>query len=97
MQGVGSTATMVGGMAYVNTIHPSEKRGAASGTAMAGVALGVVFGPALGGGLYTWGGIDAPFFLVIAMLCVAALVQVALYLRAKALGACHSEIVRGRA
>lgn len=52
VQGIGSAATMTGGMAFLNTIHPPDKRGAASGTAMGGVALGVVFGPAVGGGLY---------------------------------------------
>lgn len=86
VQGIGSAATMTGGMAFVNSIHPPDKRGGASGTAMAGVALGVVFGPALGGGLYSLGGVHAPFYLVIAMLGVSALVQIGLFWYSTRLG-----------
>lgn len=85
IQGIGSAATMTGGMSYVAQVHPPAERGAAAGTAMAGVALGVVFGPSLSGGLYHWLGLRGPFGFVLGMLGLAAIAQIALHLKEKSI------------
>lgn len=65
-------------MAYLTVIHPPSRRGAAAGLAMNGVALGVVVGPLVGGGLYSLAGRVGPFYPVLALLAVSAFAQVGL-------------------
>ena len=62
----------------MTVIHPPSRRGAAAGLAMNGVALGVVVGPLVGGGLYSLAGRVGPFYPVLALLAVSAFAQVGL-------------------
>ena len=48
--------------------------------AMNGIALGVVAGPALGGGLTAWLGRDAPFLFVGGVLALAGVAQIVLHI-----------------
>jgi DHA1 family solute carrier family 18 vesicular amine transporter 1/2 len=49
VQGIASASTMSAGMTLVAATHPESLRGAAIGTAMTGIALGVLLGPTVGG------------------------------------------------
>jgi MFS family permease len=57
-----SAATLPAIMAYVADITPLEKRSSAMGTIGAAIALGVTFGPALGGSLGSVG-LRVPYFV----------------------------------
>ena len=57
MQGIGSAATTTAGMALLADCYTTDKeRGEAMGTAMGGLALGVLSGPPYGGVSYHNGG-----------------------------------------
>lgn len=83
VQGLSSGGVMTGGMALVNMAHPESERGAAAGEVMAGMALGVLSGPVIGGGLTkvwsSWGA-----FLVVAFLVVCGAFAQATLLRGAA-------------
>lgn len=80
VQGLASGGVMTGGMALINMVHPESERGGAAGTVMAGMALGVLAGPVVGGVLTkvwsSWGA-----FLIIAGLIVVAVVAQAVLLK----------------
>jgi multidrug resistance protein len=77
LQGVAAAATWTAGLALVADTYPGESRGAALGTAMAGMTAGMLIGPPFGGLLYEWGGYRAPFLVAAG---VAAVQGVALLL-----------------
>ena len=72
-------------MAFVASVHPAEERGGAASVATIGIALGVVAGPSLSGGLYHWLGRHGPFGFVLAMLLLAAVAQAFLHFKEKSL------------
>ena len=57
--------------ALVSDIVPSEKRGSAWGTLLAGRTTGMIFGPTLGGFLVFFFGIRVPFFINAALAVIA--------------------------
>jgi MFS family permease len=63
MQGSAGGVMLTAGFALIAGIFPADQRGRALGTAMGGMSLGTLFGPPLGGWLYTWGGPRFPFLV----------------------------------
>ena len=63
IQGIGAAMTQGTGMAIITQIFPPNERGRAIGLVMTIVGTGQVAGPAIGGGLVSWLGWRAVFFL----------------------------------
>jgi multidrug resistance protein len=70
LQGVAAAATWTAGLALIADVFPGQARGAALGTAMAGMTAGMLIGPPFGGLLYEWGGYRAPFLVAAAVVVV---------------------------
>jgi DHA1 family solute carrier family 18 vesicular amine transporter 1/2 len=62
LQGLAGAASWTGCLALLASVFPQAARGRAMGTAMAGMSLGTLVGPTLGGVLFEWGGYRLPFF-----------------------------------
>jgi len=63
VQGAAAGMTWTSGLALLAAAFPAERRGRALGFAMAGMSLGSVVGPAVGGRLFDWGGPRMPFWI----------------------------------
>jgi MFS family permease len=63
VQGSAAAMTWTGGLALLAAAFPADRRGRALGIAMAGMSLGTVVGPAIGGRLFDWGGPRMPFIV----------------------------------
>ena len=61
LQGMSGAALWTAGWAGLAEVYPAESRGRAMGTAMAGMSLGTLLGPPLGGVLFEWGDYRLPF------------------------------------
>jgi DHA1 family solute carrier family 18 vesicular amine transporter 1/2 len=61
VQGMAGGMSWTAGLALLAAAFPAERRGRALGIAMAGMSLGTLVGPPLGGFLYDWGGPWMPF------------------------------------
>jgi MFS family permease len=66
VQGVAGGATWTAGLALLASAFPARRRGRALGTAMAGMSLGTLVGPPLGGVLCDAGGPRLPFLVAAA-------------------------------
>lgn len=77
LDGVTAAANWSVGLAIIPDIYPEGGRGQAMGTVMAAMGAGAIAGPALGGLLYDWLGIKAPFLLVAAICVVGGIAAVA--------------------
>jgi len=60
LQGSAGAALWAAGLAWLAEVYPTSTRGKALGTAMAGLSVGALVGPILGGTLFEWGGQDLP-------------------------------------
>src|SRR5262249_18382187 len=63
LQGASGAALWTAGGAALAEVSPREGRGRAMGTAMAGMSMGTLLGPPLGGVLFHCGGYRLPFVL----------------------------------
>src|SRR5213078_1460628 len=61
LQGAAGGMTWTAGLALLAAAFPAGRRGRALGTAMAGMSLGALVGPPVGGVLFDWGGPRLPF------------------------------------
>ncbi|GMI14728.1 hypothetical protein TrVE_jg3779 [Triparma verrucosa] len=66
-QGLGSSSVLTAGMAAISNTHEEEERGGAMGVAMVGIALGVLLGPPVAGGLASLLGPATVFWLFAAI------------------------------
>lgn len=73
VQGAADAVTWVVGFALIADSYGPGERGRVSGIVMSGTSAAVMVGPTIGGWLYEWGGIRAPFLLVAALAAAAAL------------------------
>ena len=64
LQGGSAGIAETAGLALLAGAYPAGRRGQALGTAMAGMSVGTLLGPPLGGALYAWGGMRCPFFVM---------------------------------
>ncbi|CAF0788449.1 unnamed protein product [Rotaria sordida] len=68
IQGVGSACSSVSGLGMLADRYPDdEERGKAMGTALGGLALGVLVGPPFGGFMYEFVGKASPFLVLAAL------------------------------
>ncbi|KAM3834997.1 synaptic vesicular amine transporter isoform 2-T3 [Vipera latastei] len=68
LQGVGSSCSSVAGMGMLASVYTDdEERGNAMGTALGGLALGVLVGPPFGSVMYEFVGKAAPFLVLAAL------------------------------
>ncbi|CAF1927186.1 unnamed protein product [Rotaria magnacalcarata] len=68
IQGVGSACSSVSGLGMLAERYPDdEERGKAMGTALGGLALGVLVGPPFGGFMYEYIGKASPFLVLAAL------------------------------
>jgi len=63
LQGAAGGMAWTAGLALLAVTFPAGQRGRALGTAMAGMSLGTLVGPPLGGLLFAWGGPRCPFLV----------------------------------
>jgi len=70
LDGVTAAANWSVGLAIIPDVYPEGERGQAMGMVMAAMGAGAIAGPAVGGALYDWLGLQAPFLLV-SLICVA--------------------------
>src|SRR5262245_10094877 len=63
LQGAAGGMVWTAGLALLAGSFPAGQRGRALGTAMAGMSLGTLVGPPLGGLLFAWGGPRCPFLV----------------------------------
>ncbi|MBE0429776.1 MAG: MFS transporter [Thermoleophilia bacterium] len=63
LQGVASSAFVVGAQSYINDRTPSRSRGLANGVMSSAINIGVIAGPVLGGALSVAYNIRAPFWV----------------------------------
>lgn len=75
VQGVASASTMSAGMSLIASTHEEETRGTAIGLAMAGVALGTLTGPPIGGIMAYYVNYWSPFVMVGSVLALNATLQ----------------------
>lgn len=75
IQGAASAVTWVVGFALVADLYGPAERGRAMGIVMAGVGVGIMAGPPLGGWLYELGGIALPFVFVAVLAAVDGLAR----------------------
>jgi MFS family permease len=61
VQGAAGGMSWTAGLALLAAAFPAERRGRALGIAMAGMSLGTLVGPPIGGLLFDWGGPRMPF------------------------------------
>lgn len=61
VQGASGGMSWTAGLALLAAAFPAERRGRALGIAMAGMSLGTLVGPPIGGLLFDWGGPRMPF------------------------------------
>jgi MFS family permease len=61
LQGAAGGTAWTAGLALLAAAFPAERRGRMLGTAMAGMSLGTLVGPPVGGLLFDWGGPRWPF------------------------------------
>jgi MFS family permease len=61
VQGAAGGMSWTAGLALLAAAFPAERRGRALGIAMAGMSLGTLVGPPVGGLLFDWGGPRLPF------------------------------------
>jgi DHA1 family solute carrier family 18 vesicular amine transporter 1/2 len=61
VQGAAGGMSWTAGLALLAAAFPAERRGRALGIAMAGMSLGTLVGPPIGGRLFDWGGPRMPF------------------------------------
>ncbi|CAF0757281.1 unnamed protein product [Rotaria sordida] len=65
IQGIGSSCSSVSGLGMLADRYPEdEERGKAMGTALGGLALGVLIGPPFGGFMYEYVGKASPFLVL---------------------------------
>jgi len=78
VQGFGSAAIMTAGMSLISCAYPIAERGKAFGTAVGGIALGVLLGPPVGGLAFVSNplGKGLPFVLVAVVLVISAAFQI---------------------
>ncbi|MDY6794193.1 MAG: MFS transporter [Actinomycetota bacterium] len=76
LDGVTAAANWSVGLAIIPDIYPEGERGQAMGTVMAAMGAGSIAGPALGGVLYDWLGIKAPFLLVAGVCVVGGILAI---------------------
>ncbi|CAF1202474.1 unnamed protein product [Rotaria sp. Silwood1] len=68
IQGIGSACSSVSGLGMLADRYPDdEERGKAMGTALGGLALGVLVGPPFGGFMYEFVGKASPFLVLAAL------------------------------
>ncbi|CAF1040752.1 unnamed protein product [Adineta steineri] len=68
IQGIGSACSSVSGLGMLADRYPDdEERGKAMGTALGGLALGVLVGPPFGGFMYEYVGKASPFLVLAAL------------------------------
>ena len=68
MQGIGSACSSVSGLGMLaDRYTDDEERGKAMGTALGGLALGVLVGPPFGGFMYQYVGKASPFLVLAAL------------------------------
>ncbi|CAF0893671.1 unnamed protein product [Adineta ricciae] len=68
IQGIGSACSSVSGLGMLADRYPNdEERGKAMGTALGGLALGVLVGPPFGGFMYQYVGKASPFLVLAAL------------------------------
>ena len=95
MQGIGGAMTQGTGMAIIMQIFPPNERGRAVGLVMTIVGTGQVAGPAIGGGLVSWLGWRAVFFLNVPLVLIGIIATVMLLDSGRALRAALG-VVQGR-
>jgi MFS transporter, DHA1 family, solute carrier family 18 (vesicular amine transporter), member 1/2 len=93
-QGAASAAVLTGGLSLIAQTHDSAVRGAAMGVANAGLALGLVCGPLIGGALFEAVGRRQAFRLAGCVVLVNAVAQTLLLPRAVA-GAAGAKTAMG--
>ena len=74
-QGAASAAVLTGGLTLIAETHPAAVRGTAMGWAYAGLALGRVVGPLLGGALFAAWGRQTTFRLAASVVLLNAVLQ----------------------
>ncbi|CAF0998137.1 unnamed protein product [Adineta ricciae] len=78
IQGVGSACSSVSGLGMLADRYPEDvERGKAMGTALGGLALGVLIGPPFGGFMYEYIGKASPFLVLATLGLVDGLLQLA--------------------
>ena len=83
VQGIASTATWAGALAWISATAPRERRGEAIGTAFGAAIFGAILGPAFGG-VADLVSVEAAFTIVgLVALAFAALASVARSARAR--------------
>lgn len=78
LQGVSAAATWTAGLALLADMFPSETRGKSMGSALAGMSIGSLVGPPLGGLLFEWGGYKLPFLVAVSFAVLDAVAQAVL-------------------
>ncbi|MFW6113885.1 MAG: MFS transporter [Actinomycetota bacterium] len=76
LDGITAAANWSVGLAVIPDVYPAGERGQAMGTVMAAMGASAIAGPALGGVLYDWLGVRAPFLMVVGVCTVGGILSI---------------------